>query len=163
LSLSYNDATSGWVALLAIVAIVVAFRLYRAAKGTKYGAGRIYRLPVFYVLFTAMALATLSLTVADITSAVLVFVFGTIVGLRISGGVAFSKRNGMVYYRRSSAVTMLWLASFVGRFAIEVLYPGSHYALLAVALLLAGTTGLILGEAFHIKKGYEHYRKGVDI
>ncbi len=162
MAVTYGATAPGWIVLLAVIAIVVTLRLYRTARGTKYSAARVYRLPAFYILFTAVALATISLTLTDVTIAAAVFVAGIIVGLRISGGVSFSDRRGIVYYRRSPAVMILWLASFVGRFAIEVLYPANHYALLAVALLLAGTTGLILGEAFHIKNRYEDYRKHTD-
>ncbi|MCL5262275.1 MAG: hypothetical protein M1390_00315 [Candidatus Marsarchaeota archaeon] len=162
MAVTHGATAPGWIVLLAVIAIVVTLRLYRAARGTKYSAARVYRLPVFYILFTAVALATISLTLADVTIAVAVFVAGIIVGLRISGGVSFSDRRGIVYYKRSPAVMILWLASFVSRFAIEILYPASHYALLAVALLLAGTTGLILGEALHLKKGYEDYSKHTD-
>ena len=103
MAVAYGATAPGWIVLLAVIAIVVTLRLYRVAKGTKYSAARVYRLPAFYILFTAVALATILLTLTDVTIAAAVFVAGIIVGLRISGGVSFSDRRGIVYYRRSDS------------------------------------------------------------
>jgi hypothetical protein len=59
--------------------------------------------------------------------------------------------NGdVVYYKRSQAILFFWLISFMARIILEVLYPNVVFAEIFVDALLALTSGLITGEAFHL-------------
>ena len=51
----------------------------------------------------------------------------------------------------------LWLASYAARLAISYLYPSNLYISLALDLLLASITGIIIGEAYHINDKYKKY------
>ncbi len=154
---------SGEMVFITIMAIVITLRVYRSAKGTRFSTTRLYRLPALYLIFTAIAIASIIPTSTEIMIAVASAAAGIAIGLRLAGGVKFFEKNGAVYYKRSPAIMIIWLVSFIGRFAAEAFYPSDHYALVAVALVLAVTTGLILGEAFHIKRNYEAYRKAAGI
>jgi len=141
------------VIFLAIIAIIVARRIARGIYGRRYSTGRVLFLPVFYVLLTLVFVIFLNLGDTDIYYTLLLIPAGAVVGLRIGGGISFFMKNGEVYYRRSPAILIIWLASYVSRILLEVLYPTNRTIAFAVDVVLALTAGLIIGEAVHLIQG----------
>ncbi len=147
--------------LLVIITVLVAVRIYRNMRGMKFTTTTLYRLPVIYLALTAIDLLAVNPSYLDVVVAAGALAIGTVIGLRIAGGVRFFTKGGAVYYSRSPAIMIIWLLSFIGRFAVEIAYPAVPIAALAVDIVLAGTTGMIVGEAVHIKRNYESYRKKI--
>ena len=54
---------------------------------------------------------------------------------------------------------IVWLLSLIIRLVMEILYPNSSTAILAVNVLLTVTTGLIIGEAMNIIKKENEFNK----
>ncbi len=161
-STSLYPGASGAVStdlLIAILAIAITVRVYRTAKGTRFSTAGLYMLPAFYLALTAISILELNPPAVDAIIAVVALLAGLLIGLRLAGGVHFFEKNAKVYYKRSPVIMILWLAAYVARFVVEISYPSVSYAGLAVGFLLACTTGLIMGEAFHIRRNYEAYRK----
>lgn len=145
--------------ILVLVALYVALHVIRNARGMRFSTSTLYRLPLVYLALTAIELLAIGPTYLDAIAVAAAVVAGAVVGLHASGGVHFFEKRGRVHYRRSPVIMIIWLLSFIGRFWVEIAYPAVPVAALAVDMVLAGTTGLIIGEAFHIKRGYESYRK----
>ncbi len=141
------------VIFLAIIAIIVARRIIRGIYGRRYSTGRVMFLPVFYVLLTLAFVLFLNLGDTEIYYTLLLIPAGALMGLRIGGGISFFMRNGEVYYRRSPIILIIWLASYVSRILLEILYPTNRTIVFAVDVALALTAGLIIGEAIHIIRG----------
>jgi hypothetical protein len=141
------------VIFLAIIAIIVARRIARGIYGRRYSTGRVLFLPVFYVLLTLVFVIFLNLGDTDIYYTLLLIPAGAVMGLRIGGGISFFMKNGEVYYRRSPVILIIWLASYVSRILLEVLYPTNRTIAFAVDVVLALTAGLIIGEAVHLIQG----------
>ncbi len=151
---------AGGIVLLAVIVLVITVRVYRSAtRGIRFSTARIYRLPALYLLITIISIASITSLSQGLLLSAALLAAGLLAGLRMAGGVKFFEKNGAIYYKRSPLVMLIWLVSFFARFGMGYMYPSVHYATLAVALVLAATTGLIIGEASHIKKGYEAYKR----
>ena len=157
-SLLAGGGSSTYVLLIAI-ALVLTLRMYRGMTGTKFKRWRLYFLPIVYLALVFFSLPALSLTYVDIAVVLGSIIAGGLLGLRYGGGVQFYDKNSQIYYKRSPVIMMVWLASYIGRFAVGLLVPSNFYINFAVEIALALTTGLIAGEAYHIYNKYKEYKK----
>ena len=145
--------------LVIIIAIIVTLRLYRGINGRAYSRTRVLRTPVIYVILTLITVVPTGISnIADLGTLVLIPV-GLIVGYRFGTNVTFFRQNGIVYYKRSQIIMVVWLFSLIIRLVMEILYPTSSTAILAVNVLLTVTTGLIIGEAMNIIKKENEFNK----
>ncbi len=150
-----TGGSSDYIILIAI-ALYLTFRTYRSVTGTRYSTYRLYLLPVAYLFLVLLTLVELSVSAVDAIAVFVSVAAGALAGLRLAGGVKFYEKNGQTYYKRSPFVMVIWLLSYIGRFAVSLLIPSDFYVNFAVEIVLALTTGVILGEAYHI---YNNYKK----
>lgn len=146
--------------LLVIIAFTLTLRLYRGMKGMKYSPTKVYRAPLLYLVIVAVDVFALSPTYIDIIAVIVAVIIGYVIGRRLAGDVKFFEKNNATYYTRSPVILIIWLVSFIARIGIEFISaPGITYLAIAVEVILALTTGLILGEAHHINNSYKQYIK----
>lgn len=144
--------------ILIVIALFMTFRVYRGMKGTKYSVMTVYRSPVAYLAITIISLFFLSPTYTDIAVVFAVIIIGYLIGLKLAGGLQFFEKGGVTYYKRSPFIMIVWLVSFIIRFGVSFFLPSNTLIVLLVEVLLAGTTGMILGEATHINRSYKSYK-----
>jgi hypothetical protein len=131
--------------------------MYRGMKGTKYSAMNVYRLPISYLAITIISLLIISPSYLDILVVAAAIIVGYLLGLRLTAGLQFFEKNNATYYKRSPFIMIVWLISFIARFGIELLVPLSLPIEIGIDIILAGTTGMIIGEATHIGRSYKKY------
>ena len=102
------------------------------------------------VLYFIIGLAILSYDFSFLPLVLLAIVAGFVVGIRYGGGVTFFFRDGTLYYKRSVLLYVVWLSLFVIRIAFEFFYFDNFYGILIVDNLLMFSSGLLIGEAYHI-------------
>ncbi len=146
------------------IILYLAFRIYKNTRGMQYNPSKVYRGPIIYLILVFLGMATLNPNYAEVITVVLLIIIGYFIGRKLSGGVKFFEKNSVIYYKRSSLILVIWLISFLARFSIEVIYPNFFIPALITEIILALTTGLILGEAHHIvasynKKEGKHFSK----
>lgn len=145
--------------LVIFVAIIVTLRLYRGINGRIYSQARVLRAPAIYIILTLLTVIPSGISnIADLGTLILIPV-GLIVGYRFGTNVTFFRQNGVVYYKRSQIIMIVWLLSLIIRLVMEILYPASATAILAVNILLTVTTGLIIGEAMNIIKKEREFNR----
>lgn len=142
---------------LVFIAIIIAVRLYRGISGRVYTTVRVVRLPVTYLILTVLTILVFGFIDSSLILALLLVPVGFILGYKLGVNVQFFMKNGLLYYKRSSAMLITWLASFMGRFILEYLFPNSFTVILVVDVALALTTGLLMGEAVNIVKKRRAY------
>lgn len=64
--------------------------------------------------------------------------------------MTFFFRDGILYYKRSILLYVVWLSLFVTRISFEFFYLNNFYGVLIVDNLLMFSSGLLIGEAYHI-------------
>ncbi len=143
--------------VLIIIAVVLSLGIYRGLKGMKYTKTNVYRRPIMYFVVTLFGLAVLNPSYIDATASLATLIAGYIIGRRLAGGVKFFDKNGTTFYTRSPFIMVIWLVSYIARFGIAYAYPESVILAVVVEIVLAGTTGMIIGEAHHINSSYEQY------
>lgn len=146
--------------VLIVIAVIVSMRLYRGMSGTRFSKINLYRLPALYLLILIISLASLQPGLTEIAVTIAAIVIGFLVGRHLAGGVQFFEKDGRTYYRRSPFIMIIWLISFILRFGVDFLLPTNYIAAILVDILLAGTTGLIMGEAYHTSRMYKKYASG---
>ncbi|MCL5423737.1 MAG: hypothetical protein M1385_01470 [Candidatus Marsarchaeota archaeon] len=155
-----NSSTNGFAIILIIIAIYLTIRMYRNFRGTKFKKSKVYRLPIIYLLLTFISLFILNPSILDIIAVLVFIVVGYFIGIWLSNlGLKFFEKNGETYYRRAPFILLLWLISYILRFSIEFLYPSNILFGLVTEMLLAVTSGMVLGEAVHIVKSHYKYKK----
>ena len=75
---------------------------------------------------------------------------GIPVGLRFGKDVRFFTKNGLLYYRRSPFILLLWAGALIARVALELYSSQSLLGIIVFNALLSFITGMLLGEAIHI-------------
>lgn len=144
--------------VLIALALYLTLRLYRNMKGTKYSAARVYLAPMIYLVLVIVSIVELPPSYIGIAVVAVAIVIGYAIGRRLAGGAKFFEKNGTTYYKRSPTIMVIWLVSFIIRFSVEyVVLPDAALIAIAVEVLLAFTTGMIIGEAHHINKAYAAY------
>ncbi len=162
-SLTGSASASSDAAVLILIAVYLTFRAYRGMSGIRFKSSRLYLMPIIYLVLTVASLFILNPSYLDMAVVFLAVVVGLFVGLGLAGGVQFYEKNEKAYYKRSPFIMAVWLASFIARFAVEFFLPSNFYLGFAVEIVLAATTGMIIGEAFHINRNYNKYKvqKGI--
>ena len=154
-----SGSLSSEIVVLVIVAAYLTFRAYRGMTGIRFRATRLFTTPMLYLILTLLSLFVLNPTYLDIIAVCAAVVVGTLVGLQLAGGAQFYEKNNAIYYKRSPLVLVVWLVSFVLRLGVGLLYPTNLLIGILVEILLAGTTGVIIGEAVHINRSYNSYKE----
>ncbi len=144
---------------LLIIVIIVSVRLYRNAKGTKFSRARVVFLPALYLLITIIAMATASMTYLEYGIAAVAFIIGIMFGARFGKGVQFFDKDEKTYYKRSAVVMSIWVVSYIIRYGAALFLANVPYVAAAINIVLALTTGMIAGEAFHIYMEHSTYVK----
>lgn len=135
--------------LLIILVLIALFSFYRSFYGRKYRPSRVFLRPALYLLF-ALFLISISFSLLLLTASLLLVVLGAVTGLVLGGSVTFFRKNNLLYYRRSRFVYAIWLVLFILRVAVEIEGLTDFTAIAVVDGLLAFSSGLLLGEAYHI-------------
>ncbi len=152
-SVSNNPTTPSFYSylfLLVIIAFIAVRRVSRGVRGSPFRISRVLRAPVLYGILSVIFIFVLSPFNYDIYATILFLPLGLILGLRFGSSVSFFMNGDVVYYKRSQAILFFWLISFMARIILEVLFPNVVFAEIFVDALLALTSGLITGEAFHL-------------
>ncbi|MEM0136163.1 MAG: hypothetical protein QXU18_13235 [Thermoplasmatales archaeon] len=140
---------------LVLIALVLVLRIRRTLNGQRY-SNRIFTLPVIYALILLTFVFTL--TIEEILIAVVLAIVAVPLGIRMSENPEFFFRNGVLFFKRSIVLTVIWLGGFIVRVFLEIFYStGNNLINFIVTGLLALTLGLIIGERYMI------YTKGVEI
>jgi membrane protein CcdC involved in cytochrome C biogenesis len=148
---------SSGVIVLVIIAVFLTVRVYRNMRGLRFSSLRLYYLPIIYTALTLFTLYYLAPTVYYIGAVFIAIVIGIFAGLKLATGVKFFDKDNQVYYRRAPTIMVIWMVSFIARLGVELFLPTNLIINLAIELILAGTTGLIIGEAIHISRSYKKY------
>ncbi len=150
----YGGSSGTSASFLILIALLVTVRVYRNTKGRRFTKSSIYFLPIIYLILTVTSIFEAGPSVADLFATAASLAAGLMIGLRIAGGVQFFDKAGVTYFKRSPVIMIAWLISFMARFGIETFYPAIPILGAAIEVILAATTGLIIGEAIHISRGY---------
>ncbi len=154
---TFPQQSGGIVYFLIFVAIIVTLRLYRGMYGRRYSNARVMRLPVVYTILTLISVLILGFIDNIVLLTLALIPLGFFIAYRFGSNVNFFTRNGEVYYRRSPVIMIIWLGSFLTRYLLEILYGNNFQIILVVDAILSLTTGLIIGEAFHILSRRKEY------
>ncbi|MFG1450169.1 MAG: hypothetical protein AAE983_05980 [Thermoplasmataceae archaeon] len=144
--------------LLVFLAIIITLRLYRGLNGRIYSTARVLRTPIIYILITLFTIFLSGILNATLESTLLLIPLGTLLGYAYGTKVSFFYRNNFLYYKRSPIIMIIWLVSLIIRFVLEILIPLNQTGLLIIDLLLAGTTGILMGEALNIIKKKKEFK-----
>ncbi len=136
--------------LLVLIVYIVARRVRSGLRGTRYKKSRVLRIPVLYVLLTLFLVYSVGSHDYYAYYSLLLIPAGAIPGLRFGSTVKFFSKNSVLYYKRSQFIMVAWLISFLLRILLEIFFPSSINVAIFVDMILSFTTGMILGEAFHI-------------
>ena len=154
---TFPQQSGGILYFLVFIAIIVTLRLYKGVYGRRYSNARVLRLPVIYTILALISVLILGF-IDNVLLLTLAFIpLGFIVAYRFGSNVNFFTRNGEVYYRRSPVIMIIWLVSFLTRYILEILYGNNLQIIMLVDAILSLTTGLIIGEAFHILSRRKEY------
>ncbi len=154
-----GSSIDSFAIILIIIAIYLTLRMYKNFKGTKFKKSKVYRLPIIYLLLTFISLFILNPSIVEIIAVLVFIIIGYFIGFWLSNlGLKFFEKNGEIHYRRAPFILLLWLISYILRFSIEFLYPSNVLFGLVTEMLLAVTSGMVLGEAIHIIKSHKQYK-----
>ncbi len=147
---SPTSQLAGTSFFLVLVALVIARRVLSGIHGRIYSERRVLMIPVIYILLTVLSVVTLGYLHEIILSTLALLPAGVLLGSKFGTKVEFFWKNGMVYYRRSPIVLILWLVSFIVRVLLETIYPGNLNVEIVIDAVLSATAGLLMGEAMNI-------------
>ena len=148
---------------VAIIAIVVVRRLYLSVNGARFSVGRVFRLPVIYIVLTVSFVAfsyLKSFFFYTIAGCVVAFFALLLLGLRYSSDMEFFDRGGELYYKRKPYIMIIWLVALLSRVVLEVVASNFMFAIITVDVLMAASTGLITGEAVNTYRAHERHVNG---
>lgn len=150
----------GFLFFIAIIALIVIRRVYRGINGRRYTSGRAISLPVIYLIITFLIVVPLELENPIALTSLALIPVGVGIGYIAGRNVQFFERAGMTYYKRSPIVMVAWLISFIARLVLEFEYPNSFNVAFAIDAVLAMTSGMLVGEAVDVLRGYSGYKRG---
>ncbi len=145
-----NTQGSSYIFFIVFLAVIVTLRIFRGMSGRMYSNARVLRLPVVYTIITLLAVLGIGLIDNVILLTLALIPVGFLIGYRLGANVNFFTRNGVVFYKRSPFIMVVWLASLITRMVLELLFPSNLQVMLLVDSALSVTTGLIMGEAFNL-------------
>lgn len=143
--------------LLMFLAIIVTLRIYRGINGRIYSTARVLRVPVIYVFLTLITVIGVGTFEPILVATLALIPAGFLLGYRFATKVTFFNRNNTVYYKRSPAVLIIWLISFIIRLVLEITIPPTVTIDFIVDLILCSTTGIFIGEALNVVRMRKSY------
>ena len=143
--------------LLIFLAIIVTLRIYRGINGRIYSTARVLRVPVVYVFLTLITVIEVGTFEPILVATLALIPAGFLLGYRFATKVTFFNRNNTVYYKRSPAVLIIWLISFIIRLVLEITIPPTVTIDFIVDLILCSTTGIFIGEALNVVRMRKSY------
>lgn len=154
-----NSVAGSYLIYLVILAVVLTLSSYRSLYGRKYRPFRTFLRPLLYLLLG------LSVLTQDFSgSLLLVSLTGLLAGIAVGGklgsGVSFYYSGTELYYKRSPWVYLIWLGSFIARVYVETLSSISTLDTTILDSLLLFSSGLLLGESYHVVMKVKSLRKG---
>lgn len=156
-TVSGTGQVTSYVFPIVIFAVIIALRVIRSVSGRVYSTARVLRLPVVYTIITLIAVIGIGFLDNVIFLTLALIPVGFLLGYRFGTNVNFFTRNGIVYYRRSPVIMIIWLGSLIGRMILELFYPENLQVMLAIDSALSVTTGLIIGEALNLVSERKKY------
>lgn len=139
-----------------IIGFILILGIFRGLGGRRYSAARVIRTPAIYIVITVFAIffSTLSNTYAQ--AMILLLPVGIPLGFRFGRDVKFFQKNGVLYYRRSPIILLIWAVALIARVSLEFSSLKSLIiAIFAINALLSLITGVLLGEAIHILRTHK--------
>lgn len=133
-----------------IVAIIIIFGIFRGISGRRYTRLRVLRTPVIYLILTLLAIFLTSFPNIYAQLMILLLPVGIPIGIRFGKDVKFFSKNGVIYYKRSPTILLLWAVALVARTSLELFSFASLLAVIVFNALLSFITGMLVGEAIHI-------------
>ncbi len=133
-----------------IIAVIIIFGIFRGISGRRYTRLRALRTPVLYLVLTLIAVFLTSHPNIYAQLMILLLPIGIPVGVRFGKDVKFFSKDGMLYYKRSPTILLLWAVALVARTSIELFSFTSLLAIIVFNALLSFITGMLVGEAIHI-------------
>ncbi len=143
--------------LLIFLAIIVTLRIYRGINGRIYSTARVLRVPVIYVFLTLITVIGVGTFEPILVATLALIPAGFLLGYRFATNITFFNRNNTVYYKRSPAVLIIWLISFIIRLVLEITIPPTVTIDFIVDLILCSTTGIFIGEALNVVRMRKSY------
>ncbi len=143
--------------LLMFLAIIVTLRIYRGINGRIYSTARVLRVPVIYVFLTLITVIGVGTFEPILVATLALIPAGFLLGYRFATNITFFNRNNTVYYKRSPAVLIIWLISFIIRLVLEITIPPTVTIDFIVDLILCSTTGIFIGEALNVVRMRKSY------
>lgn len=135
-----------------IIAVIIILGIFRGIAGRKYTPFRVLRTPVIYMVFTLLAVFLTSVPNIYAQLMIILLPVGIPLGLRFGMDVKFFTKNGLLYYRRSRSILLIWAAALIVRISLELFSFKSLLAIIVFNAILSFITGMLLGEAVHILK-----------
>ncbi len=143
--------------LLFIVAIVVVRRIKYATHGRRFSRGRVISLPAIYLFLTLVTIIPLEYLYPEAMLSLLTIPVGFAAGYMFGKHVSFFDRGGVLYFKRSPVVLILWLVSYITRIFLYYLLGTNFQVAFIVDAILALTSGLLLGESIRVIRGHSQY------
>ncbi len=141
---------SGGLQFELIIGVIVIYGVVRGLSGRKFSRARVIRTPLIYAVLTVVAVFLTSIPNIDAKLMVLLLPAGIPFGVRFGKDVKFFTKNGVLYYRRSPLILLLWAFALIARVSLELFSSGTLIAIIAINAILSFITGILLGEAVHI-------------
>ncbi len=113
-------------------------------------SGRGLRTPIIYMLFTLVAVFLTSAPNIYAQIVLLLLPMRVPLGLKFGKNAKFFTKSGIIYYKRSPFILLLWALAFIARVALELYSSQSLLGIILFNALLSFITGMLLGEAIHI-------------
>ncbi len=160
--INYPESQSTDVTLIILLIVIIFIGVRRLQKGIKGRKFRRWRIILFSLLYSIITLYVLTLdwgrfgAFIDI-SVLLLMVIGFMTGIRYGESVSFFRRGKELYFKRSPIILAIWTASFVVRIIFEFAFPRLLGYTEIVDGLLSFTSGLVVGEIFHILRKKKEY------
>lgn len=123
----------------------------------RFSRARVMRLPVIYVILTVLTVVPLEIAYPIALSSLAAIPLGYALGYLFGQKVEFFNSNGVLYFKRSPLILLIWLVSFIVRIVLEFEFSLNLQALFIVDIILALTAGLLIGEAVHVLRSHQNY------
>ncbi len=136
-----------YVSYSAIVFLLVIRKALRTLYGGHFNRRTIFISPAIYILFSVVV--SIGTSFYGLLTSVVFFAIGAYSSVHTTKNIIFFTRKERTYYKRPIWVILIWSSAFITRLTILFFYPGLDGDLFSVLLFFA--TGLIFGEAIHIR------------
>lgn len=152
-----GGSLGGLLFFLVIVALVVVRRIRYAVRGRRYSTGRVLSYPVIYMILTLALVVSADYQDPTALLSLLAIPAGFPVGYVLGRTTSFFNQGGTLFFKRSPFVLIIWMVSYIGRLFI-LIELGSNFEIgLIFDTILAGTTGVLIGEALRVIQAYRKH------